>query len=69
MFTLIYAKIGSSPKNIEIKTRLEVVDFILAKGSDYYFNINGRELDWKALKKNRKVKRYLKLKSLNDKKS
>ena len=66
MYNLLYAKSGQSPKRIQLKTRLEVVDFMLELGTDSWININGKDVNWAELRKNKKINRYLKIKKLNN---
>ena len=63
MFNIIYARNGGPPKTTVCKNRIALVEFILTQ-SPAYVNINGMDLDWETLKKNKKVSRYLKLRKL-----
>jgi len=64
MFNVIYANNGTPPKRITLIGRIALVEFII-NTSPTYVNINGMDLNWEELKRNKKVNRYLKLRRLN----
>ena len=62
-FNVIYARKGGSPKNSFLKTRREVVEFLLEHINNIDFiSINDKQLDKNELVNNNlKLSRYLKL--------
>lgn len=65
-YNIVYAKSGGSPKNINLKTRLDVVQFFLYNLNHIDFlSINDVVIDKnKLVNDNIKLGRYLKLKKI-----
>lgn len=70
-FAIVYAKSGSSPKNIFLETKIEVINFFI----DHLDEIDFLSLNDIAINKNNfltqilknvKISRYLKLKKLSE---
>ena len=66
MYNVIFATVGNPPKTIEFKNKGEVLDFYL-DNPDTFISINGMQIDFDAIKKNKKLNRNLKLRIIQRK--
>jgi len=64
MYNVIFAKVGGSPKTIQIEGKIELIDLVL-DNPGAFISINGQgTFDWVKLEKDKRVNRYLKLRKL-----
>ena len=68
MYNVIFAQVGKSPKIIICNNKGEVLNLFL-DNPDAFISINGMQINLNAIKENKQLNRYLKLKILNRKAS